>query len=207
MAYTAMKKYHSLTLPLILTALPLAAGPLTTEERSLLLAQLDQSSRTVLASLEGVSDAQWKFKPGADRWSVAECAEHIVTADQAMFAFGSQQLLKMTPPPNAEKRPDEAVLKTTTDRSTKVKTAEFLEPKGRYADKAAVIDAFQKTRAKIVEYVKTTQDDLRGHGFQGPAGYVDAYQFLLTLSAHGERHALQIAEVKADPGYPKKGYR
>jgi len=197
-----MKK--ALLVSLILGALPLAAGTLTAEERSLLLTQLDKSSRTVLASLEGVTEAQWKFKPAPDRWSIAECAEHIATADQAMFGFATQQLLKMQPPPDAVKRRDEAVLATTTDRSVKVKTAEFMEPKNRYADKAAAIDAFQKSRAKIAEYVKTTQDDLRAHGFQGPLGYVDGYQFLLTLSAHGERHALQIAEVKADPGYPKK---
>jgi hypothetical protein len=51
--------------------------------------------------------------------------------------------------------------------------------------------------AKVVEYVKTLQDDLRAHGIQSPNGYVDGYQFLLSLSAHGERHAQQIAEVKA----------
>jgi hypothetical protein len=187
----------------VLAALPLAAAPLTASERSLLMAELDRSSRVVLASLEGVGAAQWRFKPGADRWSVAECAEHIVTADQAMASLASGPLLQMAPPPNAVKRSDEAVLKAATDRGTKVKTADFLEPKGRYADKAAVIAAFQKTRARIVEYVKSTQDDLRAHGLQTPAGYVDGYQFLLSLAAHGERHAQQIAEVKADPRYPK----
>jgi hypothetical protein len=53
-----------------------------------------------------------------------------------------------------------------------------------------------------VEYVKSTQDDLRAHGFQGPTGYVDGYQFLLSVAAHCERHAAQIAEVKASAGYP-----
>jgi hypothetical protein len=189
---------------LLVLALPLLAAPLSTEERRTLLTQLEKSSAVVLEALNGVSETQWNFKPAPERWSIAECAEHIVTADQAMFTFGSQQLLKMNPPAGAVKRDDDAILKTTTDRSTKVKTAEFLEPKGKYADKTAVIDAFQKGRARIAEYVKSTQDDLRAHGFQGPTGYVDAYQFLLTLSAHGERHAQQIAEVKADPGYPKK---
>jgi hypothetical protein len=144
----------------------------------------------VLASLEGVSTAQWRFKPGADRWSVAECAEHIVTADQAMSSLASGPLLQMAPPPKAVKRSDDAVLKAATDRGTKVKTADFLEPKGRYADKAAVIEAFQKTRAKIVEYVKTTQDDLRGHGPQTP-GLHGWLQFL-PRSRRGERHAQQI---------------
>jgi hypothetical protein len=51
--------------------------------------------------------------------------------------------------------------------------------------------------------VKSTQDDLRAHGFQSPGGYRDGYQMLLTLAGHAERHSQQIAEVKADPKYPK----
>ncbi len=179
----------TLAVALALFALPLAAGPLTTEERTQLLTQLEKSSKIFLASLDGVSEAQWKFKAGADRWSIAECAEHIVTADTAMFAYETQQIVRMAPPADVVKRRDTAIMEMGADRGTKVKTAEFLEPKGSYATRAEVIEAFQKGRAKIVEYVKTTQDDLRGHGLQSPAGYVDAYQFLLSLAAHGERHA------------------
>jgi hypothetical protein len=32
---------------------------------------------------------------------------------------------------------------------------------------------------------------------------IDAYQVMLLLSAHCERHTAQIDEVKADPHYPK----
>jgi len=34
-------------------------------------------------------------------------------------------------------------------------------------------------------------------------GMLDAYQWILLLSGHTERHTLQILEVKADPKYPK----
>jgi uncharacterized damage-inducible protein DinB len=193
-----------LTTLLTFAALSLAAGPLNPAECSTLFASLDKSAQVVLAALDGVSDAQWKFKPAPDRWSIAECAEHIVTADPAMFNFASQQLLKMAPPADAKHRTDEEALAPTLDRDKKVKTAEFLEPKGRLSDRAASIEAFRKSRDRIVEYVKATQDDLRAHGFPSPNGYVDGYQFLLTIAAHGERHAAQIAEVKADPAYPKK---
>ena len=33
---------------------------------------------------------------------------------------------------------------------------------------------------------------------------MDAYQAMLMLSAHSERHTAQINEVKAAAGYPKK---
>src|SRR5262249_46844551 len=88
---TGMKR----TIPpaVILAVLTLMAGPLTSEERGFLLAQLEKSSRTVRTAFDDVSDAQWKFKPAPDRWSIAECAEHIATADTAMFIFGTNQLL------------------------------------------------------------------------------------------------------------------
>ena len=187
-----------------LCTLPLAGAALTQAERDALLAQIDKSSRTFLASLEGVSEAQWNFKPAPDRWSIAECAEHVAITDQMMFIFVTGQLLKMPVPEKPEHRGDDAVLSTAADRSKKVKTAEFLEPKGRFHSRAELVAAFEANRAKIVDYVKTTPDDLRSHGAEGPAGYLDGYQFFLSASAHGERHSQQIAEVKADPGYPKK---
>jgi len=159
---------------LLLTALPLAATSLTQAERDTLLAQLSKSAAVFLNSLEGVSEAQWNYKPGPDRWSIAECAEHVAIADQMMFVFASQQLLKMTPPEKAQHRSDESVLDAALDRTKKVKTAELLEPKGRYASKAAVLEAFEKGRARIVEYVKTTKNDLRAHGLESANGYTDA---------------------------------
>ena len=33
---------------------------------------------------------------------------------------------------------------------------------------------------------------------------LDAYEWLLFLAAHSERHTKQIDEVKADPNFPKK---
>jgi hypothetical protein len=32
---------------------------------------------------------------------------------------------------------------------------------------------------------------------------LDAYQFLLFISAHSDRHTKQMLEVKADPNFPK----
>jgi hypothetical protein len=33
---------------------------------------------------------------------------------------------------------------------------------------------------------------------------MDAYEWLIFMSAHTKRHTLQIEEVKADPKFPKK---
>jgi hypothetical protein len=45
---------------------------------------------------------------------------------------------------------------------------------------------------------------LRDHAIDSPLGKkLDAYQWVLFISAHSERHTKQINEVKADAGFPK----
>jgi hypothetical protein len=90
------------------------------------------------------------------------------------------------------------------DRSKKASAPEPLVPKGSFASKAALIEAFKAARAKTLDLAGGTTD-LRAYGQVGlPVGEVDAYQGVLFLSAHTERHTKQIEEVKATAGYPAK---
>src|SRR5437899_442803 len=79
----------------ILAAVPLLAGEgaLTDSERSFLVEQLQLSKKAFLASIGGVTEAQWKFKASPTSWSVAECAEHIVLSEDFLFQT-SQGILK-----------------------------------------------------------------------------------------------------------------
>jgi hypothetical protein len=38
----------------------------------------------------------------------------------------------------------------------------------------------------------------------GPGREMDLYEMILMISGHAERHMLQMKEVTAAPGYPKK---
>jgi hypothetical protein len=65
--------------------------------------------------------------------------------------------------------------------------------------------AFEDSRKVAMDYIGTTNDDLRDHFFDHPAfGTLDGYQWLLLISAHSARHTAQIEEVKADPNFPKE---
>ncbi|HCO82594.1 MAG TPA: DinB family protein, partial [Arenibacter sp.] len=46
------------------------------------------------------------------------------------------------------------------------------------------------------------QDDLRNRYQQLPFGTVDAYQILLFMSGHTERHIKQMEEVMDDEDFP-----
>jgi hypothetical protein len=96
---------------------------------------------------------------------------------------------------------DAMVLAMIPDRSNKRQAPPELVPTGRWTP-AETLDHFLKSRAVTIEFMKTTPD-LREHVTEGPVGKLDAYEWLLFIGAHSERHTKQILEVKADAGFPK----
>ncbi len=179
---------------------------LSDEDRAKGVAYLEKTRQGVIDATKGLSDAQWKFKAAPDRWSVAECVEHIALAEE--YILGEVSSKVMTAPAGAADRDyakiDAGVLAMIPDRSHKAQAPAPLVPTGRWTPSEA-LDHFLKSRAKTIEFLKTTPD-LRAHVTdQNPLGApMDAYEFVLFIGAHSERHTKQILEVKADPNYPKK---
>jgi hypothetical protein len=164
---------------------------------------LDQTRQGVLDATKGLSDAQWKFKPAPDRWSVAEVLEHITLAEDFLYENGAQKALKgpASAPDRDYKKTDATILAMVPDRTTKRQAPDMLVPTGRWSPVEA-LDHFQKSRARNIEFLKDTPD-LRGHVADSPFGPVDSFEWVLFISAHSERHTKQILEVKADPNFPK----
>jgi hypothetical protein len=180
---------------------------LTPEERELALKNFQTTRDNFLKSIAGLSEKQWTFKPAPDRWSVAEVSEHIAVSESTLFGLVQKQIMSSPATPDKRvqvKGKDEIVLERIPDRSHKAQAPEFLRPTGRWATEADLTKAFEDSRAATMEYVRTTNDDLRDHFFDHPViGTLDGYQWLLLISAHSARHTAQIEEVKADPNFPK----
>ena len=200
-----MKKWLALFL---LAAVAVSADTLTQADRDKAVAELEGSRKVFLDATRGLSPAQWNFKSAPDRWSVAECAEHIALAEG--FIFGSvTQIMKGPATPEkrgAVKGKDEMIVKMLQDRSHKATAPEPIDPVKRPMGYEESVKLFLDGRAKTIDYVKTTEDDLRDHFFDHPVpaiGTLDAYQWILFISGHTRRHTLQILEVKADPNFPK----
>ncbi|MGA7077872.1 MAG: DinB family protein [Terriglobales bacterium] len=185
-----------------------APTTLTPQERDAALRSLQATHDAFLKSIAGLSEKQWRFKPGPDRWSVAEVSEHIAISESMLFGMIQSKI--MTSPADPAKRAevaakDEIILTKIPDRSHKAQAPEFLKPTNRWATQAELTKAFEDSRRATMDYVRTTNDDLRDHFGPHPVlGPLDAYQWILLISAHSERHTKQIEEVKADPNFPKE---
>jgi DinB superfamily len=186
----------------------LPAETLTQHDREFAMSHLHATRKMFLDSVAGLTPEQWTFKAAPDRWSIAECAEHIAVSEDFMFGIVTNQVMKSPADPakRAEvKGKDEAIVKQVPERSQKYKAPDAIAPKQRWSTPEAIIAHFKESRDHNIEYVDTTQDGLRDHFAPHPVlGALDGYQWILLMSAHSERHTEQINEVKADPKFPTK---
>ncbi len=159
-----------------------------------------------------LSDAQWKFKPAPDRWSIAENLEHMVTVQERILGPICEQLAHAPAPASTRNNEqiDALVLEKIPDRSIRAKAPEFLDPAGQWS-LAQSLDRVFGNYEQLARFVESTPD-LREHVIDAPplkivtlGAYdsMDAYQWALAVAAHDERHVRQILEVKADPHYPR----
>jgi hypothetical protein len=200
-----MKKTAAfLSAVLFLTTIAFAQS-LSPEDRDKGVKYFEQTRQGIIDATKGLSDAQWKFKSAPDRWSVAETLEHIALAEDYLYENVVQKALSGTPsaPDRDYKKTDAAILAMVPDRSHKAQAPGPLVPTGRWSP-ADTLDHFLKSRQRNIDALKSLPAaDLRSHVSQGPLGPVDAYEGLLFIAAHSDRHTKQILEVKADPNFPK----
>jgi hypothetical protein len=185
----------------------LLAAPLTDADRTALVTELQASQQAVVDTVKGLTPEQMAFKPGPDRWSVAECVEHITATEPMLFGMIEGKVLKTPPASEADRAKvtgkDKGVMTMVTDRSKKFQAPAEIRPTGKWTGREELLKAFGEARAKTIEWTKTTKEDLRAHVMAGPGGELDGYQWMMYLSGHTRRHLAQIKEVMASPNFPK----
>lgn len=183
-----------------------SSGQLTTDERRYLLSELTETRNAYLQSIRGLTRAQWTFKASPERWSVEECAEHIILAEPLLLADAKRMLGTPAIPrlSTANADGDHLQVAKMLDRTATAKAPAAITPSGKFATPEQAAMEFTKRRDATIAYVSATDDALRTHGGDGPAGDKnDAYQVLLLLAAHSGRHTAQIFEIEQSPNYPR----
>jgi len=191
----------------LLVAGMVSAQSVSPADRTKLLNHLESTRRALLDSTSGLSDAQWNFKAAPDRWSVAEVSEHVALAEGFLYNLITGQVMKAPAPTDRKESAaeiDALILTAIPDRTNKAQAPGPLVPTGRWSP-ADTLKNFQESRATTVKFAKETPD-LREHAILSAIfnKQVDAYQWVLFISAHCERHIAQIKEVKAESNFPKQ---
>jgi len=193
------------TLALIASGAAAKAQALSQADRDRAIQYLDSTKQNIVNATRGLSEAQWNFKPSPFKWSVAQVMEHIAVSEDLLRQIAEDQIKKAPAGPDRDlKKADDKVLEVVPDRSRKFQAPEQLRPANRFSSPEAALKHFLESRAKTVELLMNTPD-LRAHvADSGLLGKVDAYERILFVAAHSERHTKQLLEVKADSKFPKE---
>ena len=192
---------HFLLAVVLAVSLPAASSAegISAGDRQRLLAHLEMTESWLLSELEGLSEAQLRFRMKPDSWSITDVVEHLSIAEPQ---YWKQLTDSMKQPPKTEKpeATDAAILWYGIDRTNRTTTGEARVPTGKVQNVREPLDKFLKLRATMREYAAKTTDDLRSRKLL--EGNMDVYQWFLMISTHSQRHILQIREIKGDSKYP-----
>ncbi len=154
---------------------------------------LTVSLESTTKTLDGVDNELWNYTPKSGGWSVGECMEHIMLAENALFKQIQGALSKEADNKKDLTYQDGYVITKTVDRGKKVKTP--LEPQTVSMSKAEYVKWLKKSRKAITSFIEKPGLELRNHFGPSPFGEVDAYQLVLIIAGHGMRHTAQMNEV------------
>jgi hypothetical protein len=182
------------------------SGGLTNSERASVTALLEWTGGKLLEVAGGLSRPQWEFRPRVGCWSVSDIVEHLILVERSIV--GRLDALVKKYPPNFDRQAETAgkeklLLEAIPDRERKIDAPAAVVP-GQKRRPLEAIGDFLAMRNGTIEYVRETNHALRGYHFNHITfQLLDGYQWLLLVAVHTERHLAQMAELKADPQFPK----
>lgn len=176
------------------------AEPLSDRDRQHVLAHFAMTDAWLAGEVAGLSAVQQAWRPSPDAWSVTDVVEHLAVAEAQYW----KQLQESLTQPLGQKSGvgDDMILWYGIDRTNRDRTGEARVPTGRYKSAAAALDTFAAQRQTMRTFAETTKEDLRGRLLK--ESKMDVYQWLLMISAHSQRHILQVREIKATKAFPAR---
>lgn len=165
------------------------------EERLEMLERLSASRDTLLGVIEGVTEEAASKSPGPGKWSILQCVEHVIVAEEYML--GRLLTAQRSVEPVVNSRRERAIIERGADRTRKVDAPEAAIPNGRFPTLQEAVGAFLKSRQRTIQFIENCNEDLRTLLTDHPVvGRVNGYETALLIAVHPLRHAEQIAEIR-----------
>ncbi len=185
----------------------------TDDELAVLVKEIDDAQDKLVGSISGMTDEQWNFKQNPNRWSVAECVEHIARTERAILGGIAFYLSR---PPNPDwfeqtKGKLELVRQVVSTRAPGGAGSPFqaggeVLPTEHW-DRARGIREFYLSHGELRAFIETMPREIKNRTFLNPfpsIGMLNGYDWLTLAALHVKRHTMQAIEVQEDPNYPQK---
>jgi hypothetical protein len=175
------------------------SAQLTSLERQRLVSHIEVTERWLIDEVSALTPAQLAFRPAPNAWTILEVLDHLVVVGPIYW----NDLQSARPAGNRRSSMTDAdILWYGIDRTNRETAVPAEVPSKGLKDVESGLAAYRKQHGQLLQYIRTTRDDLRGRFVDRQRS--DAYQWALLISTHEQRHILQIREIKADPKYPRE---
>jgi len=182
-----------------------------TADLQTVIAEANKIAADAKSTFDGLSPTQLNWKPSAERWSVAQCFDHLLTTNKGYFPPIEGVLAGIKPTfwqrmPVLPGLAGKLLIKSLDPKSTrKFKAPQKFQP-AQSNISPSVIDDFVDQQATIVEKMKATQHlDLEKIVITSPVGPItyslmDAYRIIVV---HERRHFEQARRVTEEAAFPR----
>lgn len=169
---------------------------MTDAERARVLALLISSRDALLSTVSALDDHAWRARPDPQAWSPLDILEHLAIVERSVLALVAERLPGRPPRPDRKAAlSDDEVAARIEDRRQTAEAPVPVRPKSEMTSGAEAVAAFESVRSDVLRFTSETKSDLRSmlapHAI---LGVLDAYQWLLFVGAHANRHRAQIEE-------------
>jgi hypothetical protein len=190
-------------IPALLLCATVSSGAveLGTLERERLVAHMEMTSSWLIDEVSGLSQTQLEFRRAPGTWNIMEVLEHLIVVGP-IYWEDLQRAVRAPASGRDLSSRDAEILWYGIDRTRREAALVSETPKGQLRDLRSGLDTYRKQHEQLLQYARTTKDDLRSRFVERQG--CDAYQWALLISTHEQRHILQIREIKSDPKFPKK---
>jgi hypothetical protein len=165
-------------------------------EKQALLDSLRKGREALGLALAGVDDALATRKPPSGGWSILECVEHVVRAEQ--YLLTRLRAATLSPEPFEKWQRADKIAAFAADRTRRIEAPLEAHPHHHYRGVQEALAAFDGARAEVERSVEDSTGDLNCWITDHPliSGPVTCREILIMIAAHPGRHAKQILEVR-----------
>jgi hypothetical protein len=176
--------------------------------------RLNEVTRDARAAFGGLSHEKLNWKPAPERWSVAQCLDHLITINRLYFALFTE-MRGGPPPPTAWERLSPLsglfgrllIRSLSPDNPRKTKTTRNAEPSSSDID-LGIVDRFDRHQAELIEHIRGIPGsiDRQRTIVTSPLAAFVTYSVddcLTILVVHEQRHLQQAKRVMEAGAFPR----